>query len=233
MNYVKLVKKHVERLFMYKEEKKMEERFLRQIQRIKEGRKIGKQEDQDRIAEWNSFNKYIQNTFFEWILNKFEMYTKQYGEIRGFTIHEDSYSSKEAKELPWSTVKAGEYYALNVHVNLPLGVGPRYQCVTYKEYFDMFYRGYTPKDARAHVVLFTPEYPNELYFKVSEPDYNLYVTRLEALFKAVCTDYECKKKYQDGYGDTYSSTIYNCQIDNAIELELTVTNIIYLEVRLL
>lgn len=211
----------------------MEERFHRQIQRIKKGGKIGKQEDQDRIAEWNNFNKFVQNSFFEWILNKFERYTMQYGKILGFIIYEGRYFSKEAKALPWSVIKSGGYYALDVHVDLPLGVGPRYECVKFKEYFSMFYRGYTPKDKRAHIILPTPEYPNEEYFKVSEPDYNLYVNRLERLFKAVCVDYTYTKKYKDGYGDEYNQTIYTCQIDNAIELKLIVTNIIYLEVRLL
>lgn len=209
----------------------MEERFHKQIQRIKEGRKIDKQEDQDRIAEWNSFYKFVQNSFFEWILNQFEVYTMQYGKILGFSIFEIECFSRYAKPLPWSLDVNSSYNALNICVDFPLGVGPKYECVNFKEHFDVFYRGYKPKDERAHVIVTTLEYPNRTYFKVPKTDYQLYVDKLYTLFKAICVDYQYTKKFKDGRGEEYNQTIYESQIDNAIGLKLI--NFTSLEVRLL
>ena len=155
------------------------------------------------------------------------------GEILGFTIYNTSYISEKAEKSPRFGITNGHYYALDVHVNLPLGVGPQYQCVKFKKYFNMFYRGYKPKDKRAHIILFTPEHPNDLYFEVSKPDYMLYVNRLVDLFMAVCVGYEYTEKYYDGGDDEYPRRIYKCQIDNTIELKLTETNITYLNVVLL
>lgn len=213
----------------------MEERFYKRIQRIKKGEgKIAPKEDEVRNSEWNRFNKYVQNNFFEWILNKFEVFTMQYGKILGFTIYEKECFSRYAKPLPWSLDIDSRYNVLDIHVDLPLGGGPKYKCVTFEEHFEVFYRDYMPKDDRAHVIVTTPEYPNRNYFKVPKPDYQLYIDELYALFKAICVDdYQYTKKFKDGGEEEYNKTIYECQIDNAIGLKLIITNFTCLEVKLL
>lgn len=211
----------------------MEERFHKRIQRIKKGgvKIASKEDDEVRILEWNRFNKYVQNSFFEWILNKFEVYTMRYGKILGFSIFEIECFSKYAKPLPRSLDVNSRYNALNICVDFPLGVGPKYECVNFKEHFDVFYRDYNPKDERAHIIVTTLEYPNRTYFKVPKTDYQLYVDNLYALFKAICVGYQYTKEFKSGGGDAYDKTIYECQIDNAIGLKLI--NFTCLEVRLL
>lgn len=159
------------------------------------------------------------------------MFTMQYGKILGFSIYETKCFSRYAKPLPWSLDVDSRYNALNICVDFPLGVGPKYECVNFEEHFDVFYRGYKPKDERAHVIVPTLEYPNRTYFKVPKTDYQLYVDKLDALFKAICVDYQYTKKFKNGGEEEYDKTIYECQIDNAIGLKLI--NFTCLEVKLL
>lgn len=224
----------------------MEERFQKQIQRIRKLSKLKNdmyEEQQNEIElekkiikdrqeqEVKRFYEHVQKNFMEYILNLFEHYTSKYGNIERIEFHESRLISAASKQITKKlsdlhTFQDKTYYLENYHWPYLYVIPEHYEreMLNTELKFSTLYSDYLPKEDFAHVIIPNSEDYNSYYIKFAEPSIILCINNLEQLFKAVSVNYECTSHYYNGIlTESESTTTEYCDLGNEMSIELHMT----------
>lgn len=191
----------------------MEEKFQKQIQRIKQLNELAQNKEEQRSIEEKKerkrFNEHVQGKFIEYILDYFEESIVSYGEKIEAVI---------LSGFDRTTTVMAEQFSICAHTEYGEDINEKVgNC------FLIFFDDYVPNSKLAHIFTTNQENPcfEGTYIALNKPDYALDIRNLKELMEAVCVNYETSSTFYDGEGEDIDRSSISCNFDNKMKLEYT------------